>query len=213
MVARSASTAGPTIFWQTAHWLTVTGLLLLCGGCHDGTQTLPSNQDGAADGVSFCHTQAETSNLPGVRLSFPDDPCAISQSSALAGIAIPYDVVIDNDVMGINSVPHYCGNAAGPSGLIVFEELAGGAEKYCVCEGGSCPPSPPSFVALSRGTYRSSFVWNGRNFQGPSTADASLGTPFPRGTYTLTITSVGSWNADGGFQQFSISATRQLQVF
>lgn len=159
-----------------------------------------------------CSTQTSISTLAGVRISFPDGPCGFSLNEALATIMIPYDVVIEVEVSGINSVPHYCGNTPGPSGLIVFEELGGGDQKYCICDPGVCAVSPPMFTTLHAGTYRSSFVWSGRNYLGSSPPDASGGAPFASGTYSLSMTSIGTLMSDGGFQQYSISATRSVVI-
>ena len=111
------------------------------------------------------------SSLAGVSIVFRAPiVCSFTLAEAQAGISIPYDVVVAQDVAGVTPLPQDGGQCGQPgaSGLIVFEQLAGSGQKYCLCDTGLCMPPQGSAVTLHAAEYPASFKWDGRNWNGPS---------------------------------------------
>jgi len=180
---------------------------------------LPSGADGrgprdsALDEVavappSSCHL-GETSDLPGVSFHVLLDDCTFSTAQARAGIRIPYEVTIeqDMDVVLAPSPGSYC-YPPESNGLLILEQLSGGGQRYCLCDRGIpnqafCQKSTP----LHKGVYQASFEWDGVNWSGPSDTSNPKGAPFPIGSYRLEITAKGSWGLlDGGPSAFTVYA-------
>jgi hypothetical protein len=166
----------------------------------------------APDTMPFggCAVTGESS-LPGVSIAFrmPVN-CTFTVAQALAGIAIPYDVVVTNDVAGVILTPQNAGGCGlpGNSGLIVFEQLAGNGQSYCLCDTGLCGPASLPPVTLRAGSYAGAFSWDGKNWNGPSDTGNPKGAPFPPGTYTLTVRATGT----GGGSTFVVSATLAIRL-
>jgi hypothetical protein len=151
------------------------------------------------------------SSLPGVSIAFRMPvTCTFTAAQALAGIAIPYDVVVTNDVAGVILTPRDAGGCGVPgnSGLIVFEQLAGNAQSYCLCDTGLCGPSSLPPVTLHPGSYAGAFSWDGKNWNGPSDTGNPKGAPFPPGTYTLSVRATGT----SGGSIFVVSATLAIRL-
>lgn len=150
-----------------------------------------------------------SSTLPGVALEFPSDvKCIYTVTEVSGGIKIPYRLTIDPALAGTvvkNDSQASC-ETPGASGLFVFERLAGGAESYCICDGGLC--AQPSMTPLAPGAYPMAFGWDGKNWSGPSDTGNPKGAPFPQGTYTLTVRAAGSVLATGA--PFVVTATLQI---
>jgi len=123
---------------------------------------------------------------------------------------IPYDVMVAADVAGVVPAPQDAGGcgAPGSSQLIVIERLAGGTQSYCLCDTGLCPPSNPPPVTLHAGTYASVFSWQGNNWSGPSDTSNPMGAPFPPGSYTLTVSAIGTQNGTS----FAVAATLVIEI-
>jgi hypothetical protein len=67
--------------------------------------------------------------------------CQFTLAQAQAGISIPYDVVVAQDVTGVVPTPQdagHCG-APGPSGLIVSGSVTGGGQTYGCSSIGDAP--------------------------------------------------------------------------
>jgi hypothetical protein len=162
------------------------------------------------DAASGC-SATSTSSLPGVTLAFRSPlRCTFTVAQARATLAIPYDVIVANDVSGVVPIPQdagYCGSP-GPSQLIVLERLAGGTQSYCLCDVGLCQPIPSQPVTLKAGTFTSSFSWGGNNWAGPSDTNNPMGAPFPPGSYTLTVSATGTWNG----ARFLVTATLPITL-
>ncbi|HVU03845.1 MAG TPA: hypothetical protein VHE30_18930 [Polyangiaceae bacterium] len=153
------------------------------------------------------------STLPHVHLVSKAKKCVFSLAEARAGITIPYEVVIDEDVPGFAPLSPY---PYGPnvSSLAVTEVLAGGSQSYCLCDQGlpwgACPeedggvshPGSGTVCApttLKKGTYAREFAWDGVNWTGPSDTGNPKGAPFPPGDYTLSLaTTPGKLAGDAG---------------
>jgi hypothetical protein len=155
------------------------------------------------------------SDLSGAHVTIDSSRCVFTLAEAAAGITIGYDVVIDAAIPGIVSNPQddgHCGRADA-SGLIPFASLAGGmAQRYCMCDVGLCPTPSGSPVTLVAGRYAHSFQWDGRNWTGPSDTARPEGAPFPAGTYTLTVSAVGTQPADGASVPFSVMGTLTITL-
>ncbi len=80
--------------------------------------------------------------MPGVSIVFRSPvTCTYTLAQAQGGIMIPYDVVVASDVAGVTPARQDAGNcgAPGSSGLVVFEQVAGGGQSYCLCDTGLSP--------------------------------------------------------------------------
>lgn len=187
------------------------GLLLFACGDDDG-DTTPTPDSGPTDGGALdvfvpmpdaapdaaddagrdaapppCPADV-SSTLDGVRIEMPDQPCTFTLAEAAAGIDFLYDVVVDSQVDGV-TYTRGCFEP-GPSGLVTSEVVAGGGQRYCVCDVGLCM-STMEMRDLPAGAHRSTFHWEGRNWEGPSDTGMPMGPAFPVGDYTLEITSSG----------------------
>lgn len=164
------------------------------------------------------------SSLPHVQIVSKATQCVFSLAEARAGISIPYDVVIDEDVPGFAPVQPYP-YGANVSSLFVAELLRGGSQSYCLCDQGlpyaSCPLSDgglshPNGTAcepttLKKGVYSRAFIWDGVNWTGPSDTGNPKGSPFPPGDYTLTI-STSQGKVAGDASSDAVSASARLLV-
>jgi hypothetical protein len=140
------------------------------------------------------------STLPGVSIAFRAPvACQFTLAQAQAGIAIPYDVVVAQDVAGVVPTQQDAGHCGtpGPSGLIVSGSVTGGGQTYCLCDIGFCAPSALPAVTLHAGTYAGTFSWQGRNWGGPSDTNNPMGAPFPTGNYLLLVVATGTHNGVG----------------
>jgi hypothetical protein len=166
----------------------------------------------AADATSAtaCSTSV-SSSLPDVSIEFRAPVmCTFSLAQAAAGVTIPYDIVVANDVSDVVPAPLDAGGCGQPgsSGLIVSEQLAGGGQSYCVCDTGLCPFSPQAATTLHAGRYGGAFSWDGKNWNGPSDTGNAKGAAFPPGTYSLTVRAAGTHASSS----FSVSATLAIRL-
>jgi hypothetical protein len=159
----------------------------------------------------------ESSTFPHVRLTISASTCTFTLAEAMAGISVPYDLIVDQDVPGFAPAATYP-YASDAANLVLNEVLAGQAQRYCVCDKGlpdpGCPTdgggidhqppdaSPPgtvcSPVTVPAGDYHRAFTWDGRNWGGPSDTFRPEGALFPAGDYQLTIsTAPGSVGGQG----------------
>jgi hypothetical protein len=167
-----------------------------------------------ADGGS-CNGGA-SSNLPGVQLAFPDQPCAYTKAEVAAGIEIAYDEVITAAVANLRPTSN-SGNCGRPddAGLIVSYRISGAGQSYCLCDTGLCAPQT-SVTTTTVGTHARQIPWDGRNWYGPSDTNNQEGAAFPPGTYTITLAASGAYdNADAGVHDggtFSVTASRSITI-
>jgi hypothetical protein len=154
--------------------------------------------------------------LPGVSIKFTGTVCSWLLSEALAGIEIPYELVVEADVPFVKPKPQDAGGCdkPGDSGLILFEELKGGQSHYCVCDTGLCQAPSDTSVTIKKGTYPGKFAWDGLNWEGPSDTGNPKGKPFPEGKYTLTVSAKGQAKLYGGtvYQDFEVSGTWPVEL-
>src|SRR5262245_16037943 len=99
-------------------------LALLGGGC---SRSSLGSADAGGDAARRCKVTS-TSDLPGVSLVFPDEAeCTFTLAQAQAGVAIPYDAIVDDDLAGVSAEPSDAGDCdqPGPRRLILFEQISG----------------------------------------------------------------------------------------
>lgn len=164
--------------------------------------------DGAADAPgAVCATLTSSSDLPGVRLSWLDAPCDFSQAEIALGVGLPFILQVDADLPAVNSVAHSCIEQRDASGLFNFVNIEGMGNRYCECDDTTCPPQPALYLPLKAGTYNLSALWHGENL-----GMGNDGNPFPPGVYNVSVTSLGGWSDGANFMQFTVQATRQIQI-
>ena len=163
-------------------------------GCFDGGSDGGADAavDAARDAGGPACAMGGTSNLEGVSIDFPEQQCVFTLAEAAAAISITYRVLVETPVTAVTTRPQDSGGCgtAGDSGLILFEELDGGGQHYCLCDTGLCPGADVT-SDLMTGYWTTAFPWTGRNWNGPSDTGTAMGEPFPPGSYTLTVSSVG----------------------
>ena len=190
-----------------AAWLI--GVITACGVAksHTPVPTVSSSQMPVA-----CGSRSSTT-LPGVRIEFVTPTCNWTLQEA-AGLRIDYAVVVDRDIDGVQPVPQDEGqcDAPGASGLILFEELQGSGQRYCLCDNGLCPGEPQKRGTLRKGRYPGTFRWDGRNWTGSSDAAVVKGEPFPAGHYTLVVSAVGRFRDGERDVTFKVTSSLELTL-
>src|SRR5262249_52938028 len=147
--------------------------------CGDGTCKAAPTEAGVPQ--TSCVLD-RSSTVPQVHVDFLTNVCTFTLAQASAGISIPYDLVIDEDVPGfVPNHPYYY--PPDVAGLEVSEVLSGGTQRYCVCDKGlpfsTCPADgggtyhPDAGAActpitLRKGVYHRKFTSDGHNWYGPS---------------------------------------------
>jgi hypothetical protein len=188
-----------------------------CGGDDDGAGGSAASGSGGggstaassgSGGSAPCQTE-QTSSLPGVSVEFTTSDCNYTLAEAAAGISIEYQVLVEADIPNVLAQPSDDGGCGepGPSGLILFEEVSGGGQRYCRCDVGLCPGPSGDLVTVPAGTYPATFAWHGRNWNGPSDTGAPEGAPFPPGDYTLTVRAVGAYGDPAAQTPFEVEGT------
>jgi hypothetical protein len=160
---------------------------------------------------------AASSDLPGVQLVFPDQPCSYTAADVAAGIEIVYAEVITTADANVKSTAGDAGGCAQPddAGLIVSYQISGAGQSYCLCDTGLCAPQS-SVTTTVLGSHTRQIPWDGRNWSGPSDTDNREGASFPPGTYTIALSATGTYdNVDAGVHQggtFSVTASRSITI-
>ena len=151
---------------------------VLLGAC--GTVSTPPATD--------CYTPSVSSTLPGVRFDLSGNRCRYTLAEAAAGVQFVYRVVVDADVVGVQSSPASPASCAGPdaSGLVVEPSLGGNNQQYCMCDCG-LGTGAPTTSTLSAGTYEAHFAWDGTNWTGPSDFGNPHGAAFSPGSYQFQV--------------------------
>ena len=158
-------------------------------------------------------TATSESDLPGARMEIDTSVCVFTLAQARAGISIGYEVVIDESIPDVTPRAQDAGNCDQPdgSGLIPFELLAGGGQRYCICDVGLCRAMPTA-TTLVAGRFHHTFMWDGTNWTGPSDTGNPPGPPFPAGSYTLSVSAVGTWIVGGGTTPFRVLGTMGITL-
>ena len=147
----------------------------------------------ALDSASACVAE-QASTLSGVSIVV-GGPCRFTLAQAAAGISIPYEVRVQEDLSGIVPTAQDGGQCDPPnngSGLIAFAQVSGDTQRYYRCDTGRCAPHTQPPFTLRAGTSAGMFTWDGKNWMGPSDTGNPEGASFPAGTYTFMISATGS---------------------
>jgi hypothetical protein len=158
-----------------------------------------------------------SSDLPGVQLAFPDQPCSYTAAEVAVGIEIAYEEVITAAVAGLRPAAGDAGGCAqaDDAGLLVSYRISGAGQSYCLCDTGLCAPQSTVTTTVV-GTHPRRIPWDGRNWSGPSDTGNREGAAFPPGTYTVALTASGSRViSDGGIDAggtFSVTASRPVTI-
>lgn len=173
------------------------------GSTTSGSTTTPTNNSCAA---------ANASTIPGVHIDITSTDCTLSLSNPT--LTIDYQVVIDADVPGIRPVPQDAGSCGQPeaSGLITFESVRGGDQKYCLCDVGPCFPEDFPVKTLAKGTFPASFTWDGHNWYGPSDTVNPEGPLFEVGDYEFTVKAKGFQTTANGEVPFEVEVAMPVHV-
>jgi hypothetical protein len=157
-------------------------------GALDGSEGHGTLDDGGDGAPPTCSIVTGTT-LPGVEYRFPNPRCRFTLAEARAGLTIPYELVVSKDVTGLEPVSQDWGQC----GYVFFEEMSGNGQLYCLCDVGYCG-MPASPLSLSPAVLTFHFLWSGQNWTGPSdiAPPRPEGPSFPPGTYTLTVSLVGT---------------------
>lgn len=171
-----------------------------------------AGSDAGTDGGTFIGSCSST--LPHVCIRFPAQRTSFTLAEAAAGLTFRYEVVIDEDVAGVVTLPQDAGQCGSPSpgGLYVLEQVMGGGQSYCICDTGLCFPPPETPVTLVAGVYPATFAWDGVNWGGPSDTGNPKGAPFPAGTYNVTVSAVGQREVDAGLVGFVVTGTLGIEL-
>jgi hypothetical protein len=172
-----------------------------------GADALPSIDAGGCSG-------AASSDLPGVSLAFGAARCSFTQTEVAAGVRVPYEVVIAQDLSGVHPTPTDEGNCGEPdaSGLIVGFEITGVGQHYCLCDVGFCPAGQVFATSPRRGSTAGTIDWDGTNWRGPSDVPSPKGPLFPPDVYTITLAAEGTYDGAAGTTPFRVTATRTITI-
>lgn len=148
---------------------------------------------------------------PAVSVRVPSDEYRFTLAEAAAGVRFDYDLVVAEDLEEVIPFPQDTGGASGggPSGLIPFETITGDGQSYGLYDVGLGQPNQLPRRAEA-GTYPHSFVWDGRNWGGPSDTSMPKGEPFPPGTYTLRVRVKGEIGTPEGRKPYDVSDTAKI---
>jgi hypothetical protein len=152
--------------------------------------------------------------LDGVHIEIDSAQCTFSLSDPVAQVALPYHVVVDQDVVGVTPRSQDAGQCGlpGPSGLTTFEKISGNMQQYCICDSGLCAPTQGLPVTLKKGSYPVTFTWDKRNWFGPSDTANPEGMTFPAGDYTLDVSAIGLHTVPDGDVGFVVSASMPIHL-
>jgi hypothetical protein len=176
------------------------------GGFDGGTEDA-----GAADAEATVCAATAVSTLEGVAIAITSTDCEFTLAEAAAGIDFEYRVTIGEDAPDevITRTPAgvTCTRPVEEIGLILFEDVSGGGQRYCECDNGFCPPvEVPSAPVV--GTQTRTLRWTGRNWHGPSDTGMPLGAPFPAGEYVFAVSSEG----ESGGSEFEARAALPFRL-
>ncbi len=168
-----------------------------------------------------CGAARSYSNLEGVRIEFPEQPCRYTLAEAAAGIELRYDVVVEKDLgeIRVHLTPELaCRGVAQVSSLSVIERIVGDGQSYCRCDFGISSRGWEIAAELEVGHFPVSVAWDGRNWNGPSDTRNEPGPLFPPGESELELIASGSFSvaddeegADGK-ESFQIYAVLMIEL-
>lgn len=148
---------------------------------------------------------------PAISVRVPSDEYRFTLAEAAAGVRFDYDLLVAEDLEGIIPFPQDTGGGmgGGPSGLMPFETITGDGQSYGLYDVGLGQPDLRP-RRIEQGTYPYSFVWDGRNWGGPSDTSMPKGEPFPPGTYTLRVRVRGEIETPKGRKPYDVSDNARI---
>ena len=183
----------------------------------DATPDVPPDviPDAAADVPTSACAPVYTGSIPGATLDLSQTPCVFSISAAKGVFSLPYKIHVASAQK--LSVPATNGCNATPTpetGAVVLETVvAGGGQKWCVCDVGLCQVQTPPFTPTIPGDYTVDFTWDGKNWFGPSDTGNQPGPAFPTGTYEFRVSIAGKHqHEDGTTVPFAATAVLPIEL-
>jgi hypothetical protein len=160
-----------------------------------------------------CHGTS-TSTLPGVFTALLPTRCTYTVQEAVAGIDVPYTVVVNSRVPGVLAKPIDVGGCWQPDAtrFETFVDVTGGGQHYCRCDIGLCHDPIALQADLPAGCPTGTVHWEGVNWSGPSDTNNPKGAPFPPGDYVVKIRQTGWFLPDASSQTFEIDATITVTI-
>lgn len=157
---------------------------------------------------------SSSSSLPGVTLAFRAQQCEFTPRQLQAGIALPYRLRVERPPGAVTSEPLDSGGCQRPgaAGLLLFEEVRGAGQRYCLCDVGLCAPGKRPRVELPEGEWDGELHWDGLSWLGPSDFKNPKGSAFPPGRYEAIVRSRGTLHGPDGDQPFEVEAILPIRV-
>jgi hypothetical protein len=157
-----------------------------------------------------CQYESDGS-LPSLTIDLSGNKCKFTLAEAAGGIKFSYRIKVAKKLEKVASIPLDAGKCdeVAACGLRMFEKIYGGDNHFCWCDAGLCGKVAEP-LDIAGGTYSDSFVWNGRNWNGPSDTGTPPGEPFPPGTYTLVLRAEGTFGVAQG--EFAETATMKIEL-
>jgi hypothetical protein len=148
---------------------------------------------------------------PAISVRIPSNEYGVTLAEAAAGLRFDYDLLVTDELEGVIPFPQNSGGGSGvgPSGLMPLETITGNGQSYGLYDVGLGQPDLRP-RKIEQGTYPYSFVWDGRNWGGPSDTSMPKADPFPPGTYTLRVRVKGEIETPDGRKPYDVSDTAKI---
>ena len=173
----------------------------------------PDVGDDVDAAVPFACEPTATGAIPGAHFDLSQTPCQFSIAAAKGAFPLPYRVVVESsEHLTLPTNAGQCQTDQVYGNVGVFERLDGNGQTWCMCDTGLCAGNSPPLTTVP-GTYDAKFVWDGKNFQGPSDTMQQPGAPFPPGLYQFHVRSSGQrQKADGSQEPYAAEATLRVRL-
>lgn len=180
------------------------------GGARDAAADATADASLGDASIYPCNQQISSTFGADAFIELNNADCEFTLAEVAAGITFPYTVKIANDIEEVVSDGDDGGCLPDTSdGFPVWIKVtvAGGDERYCVCDQGICPAetTPATWAA---GDYAREFEWDGKNWNGPSDTVNPKGDAFPPGEYTVTFSASG----EAGGDPFELETTTLITI-
>lgn len=171
--------------------------------------------DTAADIPTVACAPVYSGSVPGATLDLSGTPCSFSISAAKGHFPLGYAIHVTSAEKVSIPGPNGCNPQllAEHGGLAFNEEVAGGTQKWCLCDVGLCQVVKPPFTPTLPGNYTIAFDWDGNNWYGPSDTGNKPGPAFTAGNYVYTVSIKGEHQkGDGNTEAFSATASLPITL-
>jgi hypothetical protein len=177
------------------------------------------DKDAGDSGPFACEVQY-SGGIPGAKLDLSKTPCVFSIAKAGGKFPLPYSIVVKDATPLWNTDPN-AGQCppqnvfGGVATFVTVDGIGDGTpQEWCLCDVGKCaPPKDITYSDTTPGTYSHDFLWDGKNFGGPSDTGQQPGPAFPPGVYTFKVKSQGLFkHGDGTEDAYTATATLQIQL-